>query len=160
MERNDDARKAGSYRDLLVWQKGIALVRQIYQLTRTFPPEEKFGLASQMQRAAVSVPSNIAEGQARHTTGEFVQSISYAEGSLAELDTQLVVAVELGYCSEPKAEPTLERVLELRRMLNSLRRKLITWHCLLRAADGLRHFFDHFEQFLALLRGKLREIVP
>ena len=120
MERNDDAGKIGGYRDLLVRQKGIALVRQIYQLTRTFPPEEKFGLASQMQRAAVSVPSNIAEGQARHTTGEFVQSISYAEGSLAELDTQLVVAVELGYCSEPKAEPTLERVLELRRMHSTL----------------------------------------
>ena len=108
--------------------EGNSLVRQIYQLTRTFPPAEKFGLVSQMQRAAVSVPSNIAEGQARHTTGEFVQFISHAEGSLAELDTQLVVAVELGYCSEPKAQPTLERVLELRRMLNSLRGKLITRH--------------------------------
>ena len=90
-----DELKTGGYKDLLVWQKGITLVKQIYQLTRNFPDEERFGLISQMRRAAVSVPSNIAEGQARHTTGEFIQSISHAEGSLAELDTQLIIAAEL-----------------------------------------------------------------
>ena len=69
---NEEA-MVGSYRDLLVWKKGIALVKLTYRLTQVFPGEEKFGLISQMRRAAVSVPSNIAEGQARHTTGEFVQ---------------------------------------------------------------------------------------
>lgn len=66
------------YKDLQVWQKGMDLAKQIYQLTRTFPSEEKFGLISQMRRAAVSVPSNLAEAQARNTTGEFVQFISHA----------------------------------------------------------------------------------
>src|SRR5207248_9496463 len=86
-----------SYKDLVVWQKGIALAKLVYQLTKNFPSEEKFGLVAQMRRAAVSVPSNVAEGQARHTTGEFVQFISHAEGSLAELDTQLILSIELRF---------------------------------------------------------------
>lgn len=96
-----------SYRDLLVWQKGIELVQLIYHLTRSFPADEKFGLISQMRRAAVSVPSNIAEGQARHTTGEFVQFISHAEGSVAELDTQIIIAIHLNYCDFAIAQPIL-----------------------------------------------------
>ena len=68
------------YKDLQVWQKGMDLARRVYLLTRSFPVDEKFGLISQMRHAAVSVPSNIAEGQARNTTGEFVQFISHAEG--------------------------------------------------------------------------------
>jgi len=116
--------KADSYRDLIVWQKGIALAKLIYALSRTFPPEEKFGLISQMRRAVVSIPSNIAEGQARHTTGEFIQFISHAEGSVAELDTQLHLAVELGFATEEQATPCFELLGELRRMLNGLRRKL------------------------------------
>src|SRR5919109_4175455 len=87
-----------SYKDLIVWQKGMALAKLIYQLTKKFPSEEKFGLIAQMRRAAVSILSNIAEGQARHTTGEFIQFISHAEGSLAELDTQLILSVELEFC--------------------------------------------------------------
>jgi four helix bundle protein len=113
-----------SYKDLLVWQKGISLAKMIYELTRDFPPEEKFGLVSQMRRAAVSVPSNIAEGQARHTTGEFVQFVSHGEGSLAELDTQLIVSAELNFCVKRDALPVYEAIDELRRMLNALRRKL------------------------------------
>ena len=74
-----------NYKDLLVWQKGIVLAKVVYRLTQSFPAEEKFGLVSQMRRAAVSIPSNLAEGQARHTPGEFVQFISHAEGSAAEL---------------------------------------------------------------------------
>ena len=109
---------------MLVWQKGIALVKEVYQLTRSFPDEERFGLISQMRRAAVSVPSNIAEGQARHTTGEFIQFISHAEGTLAELETQLFIAVELNYCTAIKARDSFELISELCRMLNSLRRKL------------------------------------
>jgi len=85
------------YKDLLVWQKAMALAKEVYQWTRNFPSEEKFGLVSQMRRAAVSIPSNIAEGQARKTTGEFVQFISHASGSLAELDTQLRLAAERSF---------------------------------------------------------------
>ena len=119
-----DEVKTGGYKDLLVWQKGIALVKQVYQLTRSFPDEEKFGLISQMRRAAISIPSNIAEGQARHTTGEFIQFISNAEGSLAELDTQLILAVELNYCENKDAHGASAHIYELRKMLNALRRKL------------------------------------
>jgi len=114
--------KAQSYRDLLVWQKSIALAKAIYKLTVEFPSEEKFGLISQMRRAAVSVPSNIAEGQARNTTGEFVQFISHAEGSLAELDTQLTLAIELGFLTSDKTKFCADSIDELRRMLNGLRR--------------------------------------
>ena len=117
-----------SYKDLLVWQKSLAMVKLIYELTRSFPQDERFGLVAQMRRAAVSVPSNIAEGQSRHTRGEFIQFISHAEGSLAELDTQLLIAIELGFCSPSQAEGLLSLVDELQRMLNGLRQKLATRH--------------------------------
>ena len=113
-----------SYKDLLVWQKGIALAKLVYQLTKNFPSEEKFGLVAQIRRAAISVPSNIAEGQARHTTGEFIQFISHAEGSAAELDTQLILSIELQFCSNSVAEDSFALIGEIRRMLNALRRKL------------------------------------
>jgi four helix bundle protein len=100
------------------------LVKQIYQLTQRFPPEEKFGLVSQMRRAAVSIPSNIAEGQARHTTNEFIQFISHAEGSTAELHTQLIIAIELGYCSKSDTQDAFALASEVKRMLIALRRKL------------------------------------
>jgi four helix bundle protein len=113
---------AQSYRDLLVWQKAMVLAKEIYKITAKFPPEERFGLISQMRRAAVSVPSNIAEGQARNTTSEFVQFISHAEGSLAELDTQLMLAIELDFLSLEKAKTCVDAITELRRMSNGLRR--------------------------------------
>ena len=116
--------KPQNYKDLVVWQKGIELAKLIYTLTTRFPAEEKFGLISQMRRAAVSIPSNIAEGQARHTTGEFIQFISHAEGSVAELNTQLILAVELGFSASEPAAPAAELMEHLRRMLNGLRRKL------------------------------------
>ena len=118
--------KTRSYKDLVVWQKGISLAKLVYKLTQQFPPEEKFGIVAQMRRAAVSIPSNIAEGQARHTTGEFIQFISHAEGSIAELDTQLILATELAFCQETDARSAFELIDELRRMLNVLRRKLIS----------------------------------
>ena len=113
-----------SYKDLVVWQKGIALAKLVYQLTKNFPSEEKFGLVAQMRRAAVSIPSNIAEGQARHKTGEFIQFISHAEGSLAELDTQLILSIELRFARAEGSDAAFELISELRRMLNVLRRKL------------------------------------
>ena len=116
--------KARGYRDLVVWQKGITLAKEIYLLTKKLPADEKFGLVSQMRRSAVSVPSNIAEGQARRTTGEFIQFISHAEGSVAELDTQLTLCQDLKFLSPNDCSPAATLLEELRRMLNSLRRKL------------------------------------
>jgi four helix bundle protein len=121
---NDDMEKPRGYRDLIVWQKGILLAKQIYLLTGTYAKDERFGLAGQMRRAAVSVPSNIAEGQARHTTGEFIQSLSHAEGSLAELDTQVLLSRELGLATQGAVEPPLALIGEMRKMLNALRRRL------------------------------------
>jgi len=117
--------KTQNYKDLVVWQKGIHLAKIVYRLTQSLPPEEKFGLVAQMRRSAVSIPSNIAEGQARHTTGEFIQFISHAEGSVAELDTQLILSVELKFSDHPSVAPAFELIGELRRMLNALRRKLV-----------------------------------
>src|SRR6266850_6334078 len=117
-------KKTQSYKDLVVWQKGIALAKLVYKITARFPAEEKFGLISQMRRAAVSIASNIAEGQARHSTGEFIQFISHAEGSVAELETQLEIATDLGYCSASDSEPVMSLAEEVRKMLNSLRRRL------------------------------------
>jgi len=116
--------KTRSYRDLVVWQKGIELAKLIYPLSARFPADERFGLTSQIRRASVSVPSNIAEGQARRTTGEFVQFISHAEGSVAEVDTQLVIAVELDFVTKKQADPCFDLIGEERRMLNGLRRRL------------------------------------
>src|SRR5437867_10164630 len=116
------------YTDLQVWQKGMDLARRVYLLTRSFPVDGKFGLISQRRRAAVSIPSNIAEGQARNTTGEFVQFISHAEGSLAELDTQLRLSVTLGFCRQPDGESVSASITELQKMLKSLRGKLAARH--------------------------------
>ena len=93
-------------------------------MTQSFPAEEKFGLVSQMRRAVVSVPSNVAEGQARNTTGEFVQFVSHAEGSLAELDTQIRLSIELGFCREATVKSIQELIIEEQKMLKSLRRSL------------------------------------
>ncbi len=113
-----------SYKDLVVWQKGITLVKLVYQLTRSFPADEKFGLISQMRRAAVSVPSNLAEGHARNTTAEFIQFISHAEGSLAELETQVIVAVELELCTSAQVQTLHVLIEEVQKMTNALRRSL------------------------------------
>ena len=120
-----DRKKVEGYKDLLVWQKGIQLAKEVYRITQTFPNAEKFGLVSQMRRAAVSIPSNIAEGQARHTTKEFVQFVSHAEGSVAEMDTQLILALELGYCLEERGAGASGLLSDLRKMLNALRRTLV-----------------------------------
>ena len=106
------------YRDLLVWQKAIALVTEIYRLTQGFPREELYGLTSQIRRAAVSIPSNIAEGQGRLTRGEFRQFLGQARGSYAELETQLIIAENLGYLSQ--AGNLTENLAEVGRLLNGL----------------------------------------
>lgn len=109
-----------SFRDLIGWQKAILLVTEIYQVTRRFPQEEMFGLVSQMRRAAVSIPSNIAEGQARSSVGEFKQFLGHARGSLAELETQLQIPPNLGYLTEAETEQLSESAREIGRILNGL----------------------------------------
>jgi four helix bundle protein len=112
--------KVRSYRDLMIWQKGIELVKEVYRLTDGFPQSERYGLADQLRRASVSVPSNIAEGQARQHTGEFRQFLYTALGSAAEVDTQVVIARELGYSSCEEASVIEERLVELRKMTYTL----------------------------------------
>ncbi|MGB9071845.1 MAG: four helix bundle protein [Terriglobales bacterium] len=91
---------SSDYKELRVWQDAMTLVRDIYRLTRTLPKEETFGLTSQMRRAAVSVPSNIAEGKGRHSQRELAQFLYRARGSLLELETQVLIARDLGYIEE------------------------------------------------------------
>ena len=117
-------KKPQNYKDLVVWQKGISVAKAAYELTTNFPKEERFGLVSQMRRAAISIPSNIAEGQARHTTGEFIQFISHAEGSTAELETQVILSIELGFAEAKITKSVFLLLDDIRRMLNGLRRKL------------------------------------
>jgi four helix bundle protein len=99
-----------SYRDLDVWKKAMRLAKRIYQVTQKFPTDERFGLTNQLRRAAVSVPSNIAEGHARFGTGEFSRFLSIAMGSVAEIETQILLSQDLGYVKE---EVTFELLAEL-----------------------------------------------
>lgn len=112
------------YRDLVVWQKAMDLVVEIYRLSQDFPATEKFALASQIQRAAVSIPSNIAEGHARKSTGAFLNHLSIAAGSLAELETQIMLAERLGFCNEDTSLSLLASTDEIGRMLTGLKTSL------------------------------------
>jgi len=113
-----------SYRDLEVWQKGMQLAKAIYQLTMSFPSEERFSLTNQMRRAAVSIPSNIAEGHARLSTGEFQRFLSIAMGSVAELETQILLSVELGIITEAISLGTLKQLDDIGKMARGLYRSL------------------------------------
>ena len=113
-----------NYRDLIVWQKAMALAELIYLLTKKFPKEETYGLSSQIRRAAVSIPSNIAEGQARTGSAEFRNFLSIAAGSRAEVETQLTLAQRLGYISEAELAEALELSNEIKRMTHALISKL------------------------------------
>ncbi len=113
-----------SYRDLEVWKKSIDWVEAIYRTSSNWPKDERFGLISQTRRAAVSVPANIAEGAARTGTGEFLQFLSVAKGSLAESETHLILAGRLGYLSRMEQEPLLAQAAEIGRMLSGLTKSL------------------------------------
>lgn len=113
-----------SYRDLEVWQKAMDLVVECYRITKGFPRSETFGLASQMQRAAVSIPANIAEGQARQHTKEFLQHLSIAYGSLAELETHTQIAERLNYIYTDQLKELTKKTSVIGRMINGLRRSL------------------------------------
>lgn len=113
------------YKELLVWQKAMDLVVLVYSLAGKFPTTEVYGLKTQLQRAAVSIPSNIAEGQARGSSdSEFVRFIRIAIGSLAELDTQIELAIRLDFVTRGESEDALASALEIRKMLFGLIRKL------------------------------------
>ncbi len=116
------------YRDLIVWQKAMDLVVSAYRTTAGFPKEELYGLTSQIRRAAVSVPSNIAEGQARNTTRDFLQFLAVAYGSLKELETQMLIAERLGYidskCKDVLVNSTTEVARLISGLANSLKKKM------------------------------------
>ncbi|MBY0526480.1 MAG: four helix bundle protein [Gemmataceae bacterium] len=113
-----------SYRDLKVWQVGMALARSCCFLTRQFPREELFGLTSQIRRAAGSVPANIAEGHGREATREYIRFLRVAQGSLKELETHLILAGEVEMCRSDAVLPLLGEADQLGRMLRSLIRTL------------------------------------
>jgi four helix bundle protein len=115
---------AKSYRDLLIWQRAIQLTLSIYRLTAGFPKEELYGLTSQIRRASVSVASNIAEGYGRGTRGEYKQFLCMARGSNLEVQTQLVIAMELGYGNPQSLNEAEQLSFEVGKMMTSLLSKL------------------------------------
>jgi four helix bundle protein len=114
------ANEVRSYRDLVAWQKAVEMVTEIYRFSQTFPKEEMFGLISQIRRAAVSIPSNIAEGHGRLSRKEYIYFWGNARRSLAELETQVTIARNLGFLEEAKMNRVLEEAGELGRILNGL----------------------------------------
>jgi len=113
-----------SYRDLIVWQLGISLVKDVHALTSTFSRDEIYGLTSQLRRAAVSIPSNIAEGHARDSSKEFLHHLSFSLGSLAEVETQIYLSRELGYCDQNQLSRFMKQTDELGRKLRGLQKSI------------------------------------
>ena len=113
-----------SYRDLDIWKRSCAVVTNIYRATDDFPRREMFGLTSQLRRAAISVPSNIAEGAARLYTREYIRFLSNALGSIAELETQLLVAVDLGYTAQQRMQSIMQELDEIGKMTRRLVQRL------------------------------------
>ena len=111
------------YKELIVWQKALLLVKHIYLVTQKFPASELYGLTNQMRRAAVSIPSNIAEGQTRKSHVEFSRFLEIAHGSLAELETQMIIAKELGYVTQSQFDAYCPLHNEVSKMLTALKTK-------------------------------------
>ncbi|MBX2979470.1 MAG: four helix bundle protein [Flavobacteriales bacterium] len=103
-----EGRTVSGFKELWVWKQGMTLTSTIYRLTRKFPKDEMFGLTSQLRRAAVSVPSNVAEGWARNRIGFFQMGLTYARGSVAEIETQLLIAVDQEYITMEEAKPVID----------------------------------------------------
>jgi four helix bundle protein len=123
------------YSDLLVWQKSFDLVSKIYQVTQQFPQEERFGLTGQIRRAAVSIPSNIAEGHGRKATKAYMNHVSIANGSLMELETLIQIAARLAYLDEDNARRLLAATDEIGKMLSGLHRSLDPQSSILNPAE-------------------------
>lgn len=113
-----------TYRDLMVWQKGMDLVEDTYELTKAFPAEEMYCLTQQIRRCVISIPSNIAEGYGRNHTKDYIRFLQIASGSLFELQTQIEIALRLKYIDEQAYEPVNSLSIEIEKMLASLIRKL------------------------------------
>ncbi len=113
-----------TYKDLIVWQKSMNIVSQIYQITKIFPVEERYGLILQIRRCAISIPSNIAEGYGRKSTGDYLRFLQVANSSLYELQTQIEIALNLGYLPKDKFKYIYELSREIERMLSSLCKKI------------------------------------
>lgn len=113
-----------SYKDLMVWQNAMDIIESVYRLTAAFPKEETYGLTSQLRRAAVSIASNIAEGHNRDSLKEYIHFLSIAQGSLAELETQIMLAIRLKYPSEEQMQTLLTQTDKLGKMLRSLQQSL------------------------------------
>jgi len=118
-------KKIGSYQELIVWQKSRQLVTQIYTVTKSFPEVEKFGLTNQLRRAAVSIPSNIAEGYRRSTKTDYRHFLVMAYGSTAEIETQLILAMDLNFLDDSEFKSLTNLATEISKMLKSLISKLV-----------------------------------
>lgn len=119
-----------SYKEFTVWQKAMELATEVYRLTRLLPKFETYGIGDQMRRAAVSIPSNIAEGQGRNSVREFIHFLAIARGSQNELETQLLLCVKLDYFKQEEVSTALNLCVEVSKMLNTLIKKI---------RDGLDH---------------------
>jgi len=117
--------KVKNYQELIVWQKAMDLVEDVYKASRNFPREEIYALTSQVRRAAVSIPSNIAEGQGRRTTSDFLRHLSIAYGSLREVETQILIAIRLRYLTQKNTEEVMKLAGEVGRLLNGLMNSLM-----------------------------------
>lgn len=117
--------KSSDFRELKVWQKAMELTVEIYSIVKSLPQEETFALSGQMRRAAVSIPSNIAEGQARDTMKEFIRFLAVARGSLRELSTQLEICERVGYFEPSQTVKSYDLIEETDKMLNALSKSLI-----------------------------------
>ena len=117
--------KVKNYQELIAWQRSMDLVEEIYETSRTFPREEIYGLTSQLRRAAVSIPSNIAEGQGRRTTADFLRHLSIAYGSLREVETQILIAGRLRYSDSLTTDAVMKVAGEVGRLLNGLVTSLV-----------------------------------
>jgi len=113
-----------NYKELKIWQDGVSLTKLCYDFVSEFPKDEIFGLSSQIRRSAVSVPSNIAEGHSRNSSRDFLKFISIACGSLSELETQIIIANEIGIANKDKIKVILEKITSLQKMLWSFRKQL------------------------------------
>ena len=117
-----------TYKELKVWQKSDQLCLKIYRITAGFPQDEKFGLTSQIRRASVSIPSNIAEGYGRKTTGDYVKYLYISYGSICELETQMMLSGDLDYCDSATLRDIMDEIYEVERMLKALIKSLENKH--------------------------------
>ncbi len=114
------------FKDLIVWQKAMELVAEVYSLVKKLPKEELYALSDQMRRSAISIPSNIAEGQGRNSNKEFIYFLAIAKGSKSELETQLLLCVKINYLNNSEIETAINLINEIGKMLNALQKSLTT----------------------------------